>query len=298
MSVKNTFTVFKGLNTSSLCFTGACLLIVISILIFRVPNEKSIGKQTHLAVRSIGDELLKSSGDLSTPVPPVQRINSETFLLSFHIPIAIQPDSLANLSLKYLSAEIAGNLIVNVLDADTKEVVYGFEIDHIKNKDIPCLGRTLPESNYLIEVSLYSDKKIMIIYSNVPAVSTISASILIALLGLIFVKKKNPSSGRNQEIEWNGIRLDIEHNRINTNHERIGLTEKETQILAILFEYAGNLVSREFFLQQIWFKEGVITDRSLDMYISRLRKKMKVLPNVEIVNQHGKGYYLKYTDVS
>jgi len=85
---------------------------------------------------------------------------------------------------------------------------------------------------------------------------------------------------------------------VNTNQEKILLTEKETQILAILLEHIGDLVSREFFFQQIWMKEGVITERSLDMYISRLRKKMNVLPNVQIANQRGKGYYLKYIDHS
>ena len=97
----------------------------------------------------------------------------------------------------------------------------------------------------------------------------------------------------NGEIRWNGIKLDLEHNRITKNQIEIQLTEKETQILAILLEHEGGLVTREHFIQEVWLKKGVVTDRSLDMYISRLRKKTEVLPNVQIENQHGKGYYLK-----
>ena len=298
MSVKSAFTFFSNLKTSILCFSVACFLLVIAVLIFRTPSEKMISEQTHLAIRSIGDGLLRSNGDFSTPIPPVRRIASETFLLTFDKPIAIDPDSLAHLALKYLPAEIATKSIVNVSDAATEEVVYGFEIDHIRKKEIPCLGRRLPSSNYTISVSLYNEQKIMMIYANVPAVSTMSASILIAFLGLMFVKKKSPNAERSDGMEWNGIQLDMERNRINTHQEVIQLTEKETQILAILFEHVDHLVPREVFLEQIWHKEGVVTDRSLDMYISRLRKKMKVLPNVQIANQHGKGYYLKQTAIA
>jgi len=298
MNVKSAFTLFKRLNASNLCFISASILVVFSVLVFQVPNEKIIRRQTHLAIRSIGDEVIKSNGDFSTPVPPVQKIASEVFLLEFDIPIAIDPDGLANISLKYLNSDISKKSIVNVFDSDTEEVVYGFEIDHINPKDIPCLGRTLPEANYKIEVSMYNNQNIMLIHSNVPAVSTISVSILIALLGLMFRNEKKSSLESHNEIKWNGIELDIRHNLIITNQERILLTVKETQVLAILLEHVGELVSREFFLQQIWLKEGVITERSLDMYISRLRKKMKVLPNVQIENLRGKGYSLKCIDNS
>ena len=97
----------------------------------------------------------------------------------------------------------------------------------------------------------------------------------------------------NNEIQWNGIKLNLGHNRVTKSHKKIQLTNKESQILAILLEHEGTLVSREYFIQEVWLKKGVVTERSLDMYISRLRKKTAVLPNVQIVNQHGKGYYLK-----
>jgi DNA-binding response OmpR family regulator len=46
-------------------------------------------------------------------------------------------------------------------------------------------------------------------------------------------------------------------------------------------------------LKRVWEDEGVITGRSLDVFISKLRKKLKNDPSVQIVNVHGKGYKLE-----
>jgi DNA-binding response OmpR family regulator len=46
-------------------------------------------------------------------------------------------------------------------------------------------------------------------------------------------------------------------------------------------------------MQEIWINEGVITGRSLDMFISKLRKKLSADPDLRITNIHGKGYRLE-----
>ncbi|MEO0584397.1 MAG: winged helix-turn-helix domain-containing protein [Bacteroidota bacterium] len=293
MLVKSPFTFFKKLNISHLCFLAACLLLALSVVIVQIPNSKQQEQRTHLAVRSIGDELLKSNDDFRTPVPPVQQIDLETYGLTFDQPIEIDPDKLVGLSLKFLHAKIAGKSIVNVYEVDAEEMVYGFEIDHLEEKNIPCLGRILPASHYRIEFSFFDDTGIQVLYANIPGISAASASLFFVCLGFLFWQKKGSLSHNEQIIQWNGIALDTTYNQVTQGVHEISLTEKETQILAILFKYGGNLVSREHFIEEIWLKEGVVTERSLDMYISRLRKKTAPLADIQIVNQHGKGYYLK-----
>ncbi|MEL6627356.1 MAG: winged helix-turn-helix domain-containing protein [Bacteroidota bacterium] len=293
MLVKSLFTFFKKLNISHLCFIAACLLLALSIVIVQVPNSKLQEKQAHLAVRSIGDELLKSNNDFRTPVPPVQQVDLETYNLTFDQPIEIDPDKLVGLSLEFLHAEIARKSIVNVYEGDTDEMVYGFEIDHLEKQNIPCLGRVLAASHYRIEFSFFDDPGIQLLYTNIPAISTASASLFFVCLGFLFWQKKDPVIHNEQIIQWNGIALDTAYNQVTQGSHEVSLTEKETQILAILFKHGGNLVSREHFIEEVWLKEGIVTARSLDMYISRLRKKTAPLADIQIVNQHGKGYYLK-----
>jgi DNA-binding response OmpR family regulator len=73
----------------------------------------------------------------------------------------------------------------------------------------------------------------------------------------------------------------------------IALTDKEYKILELLNINFGQLTPREDLIQQIWANEGVITGRSLDMFVSKLRKKLSADPDVRITNIHGKGYKLE-----
>ena len=81
----------------------------------------------------------------------------------------------------------------------------------------------------------------------------------------------------------NGQRLLLEN-------EVISLTDKECKVLELLNRNFGELITRETLMQEIWISEGVITGRSLDMFVSKLRKKLSADPSVKIVNLHGKGY--------
>lgn len=75
--------------------------------------------------------------------------------------------------------------------------------------------------------------------------------------------------------------------------EVIPLTDKECKVLELLHKNFGELIPRETLMQEVWINEGVITGRSLDMFISKLRKKLNADPGVRITNIHGKGYRLE-----
>lgn len=75
--------------------------------------------------------------------------------------------------------------------------------------------------------------------------------------------------------------------------EVIDLTDKECKVLELLHNNFGELIPRETLMQEVWINEGVITSRSLDMFVSKLRKKLSADPNLRITNIHGKGYKLE-----
>lgn len=87
--------------------------------------------------------------------------------------------------------------------------------------------------------------------------------------------------------------FDVKGQRLLSTHEVISLTDKECKILELLNNNFGELIPRETLMQQVWFNEGVITGRSLDMFISKLRKKLSHDPALKITNVHGKGYRLQ-----
>jgi hypothetical protein len=88
--------------------------------------------------------------------------------------------------------------------------------------------------------------------------------------------------------------FDAKGQRLLFGDEVIDLTEKEYKLLELLDKNFGELISRETLMQQIWINEGVITGRSLDMFVSKLRKKLSGDPELRITNVHGKGYKLEH----
>jgi hypothetical protein len=87
--------------------------------------------------------------------------------------------------------------------------------------------------------------------------------------------------------------FDVKDQRLLLKNEVISLTDKEYQILELLSKNFGELIPRETLMQEVWINEGVITGRSLDMFVSKLRKKLSGDPELRITNVHGKGYKLE-----
>lgn len=71
------------------------------------------------------------------------------------------------------------------------------------------------------------------------------------------------------------------------------LTARETELLCLLCEYQPQLLPRKLALQQIWGFSNEFSRKSMDVFISRLRKSLSLDPNVRIDNVHGKGFLLR-----
>ena len=74
--------------------------------------------------------------------------------------------------------------------------------------------------------------------------------------------------------------------------EQTKLTTKESELLRLLCNNANKILERNFALKSIWIDDNYFNARSMDVYITKLRKLLKEDPDVEIINVHGKGYKL------
>ena len=70
------------------------------------------------------------------------------------------------------------------------------------------------------------------------------------------------------------------------------LSTKEAELLRLLCLNMNEVLTRETALLEIWHDDNYFNGRSMDVFLSKLRKYLKADPNVEIVNVHGKGYKL------
>ncbi len=75
------------------------------------------------------------------------------------------------------------------------------------------------------------------------------------------------------------------------------LTTKESDLLRLLCNNANKVLERNYALKQIWEDDNYFNARSMDVYITKLRKHLKDDPSIEILNIHGKGYKLISGDI-
>jgi two-component system, OmpR family, response regulator len=74
--------------------------------------------------------------------------------------------------------------------------------------------------------------------------------------------------------------------------QTIKLTTKESELLDLLCRHGNQILERNYALKTIWIDDNYFNARSMDVYITRLRKYLKKDPSVKILNIHGRGYKL------
>jgi DNA-binding response OmpR family regulator len=87
--------------------------------------------------------------------------------------------------------------------------------------------------------------------------------------------------------------LDLHNHVLNSNGTVTQLTYKESKLLEMFFRHCNKLIEREVFLKTIWEEDGFFVARSMDVFISKLRKYLRTDTNLRIENIRGIGYILK-----
>lgn len=86
--------------------------------------------------------------------------------------------------------------------------------------------------------------------------------------------------------------FDTQKQLLSIGEKQTKLTTKENELLALLCSHANEILQRDFALKTIWIDDNYFNARSMDVYITKLRKHLKDDPQIEIINIHGKGYKL------
>ena len=86
--------------------------------------------------------------------------------------------------------------------------------------------------------------------------------------------------------------FDTQKQQLQIGEKQTKLTTKENELLALLCSHSNEILQRDFALKTIWIDDNYFNARSMDVYITKLRKHLKDDPQIEIINIHGKGYKL------
>lgn len=256
------------------------------------------------ALRMVGHELLLHSGDSVSRVLPIEK-SADTYRVIFEAPLAIEPDLLVSLVDSVVEASnIASSYVVSVEQCDSGEVVYSFEIGVSDKVDIiPCRGRPLPTDCYEIVFSILEVPNIPINISetnnaaaqgpgNLPMAVSAGLLVIITVLWFYFRKEEKAVVPNEGSIALGLYSFDVINMNLIRNGKKTELTSKECDLLNLLLSNANETLERDTILNKVWGDEGDYVGRTLDVFISKLRKKLEADPTLKIVNVRGVGYKL------
>lgn len=273
-------------------------------------DSLSIQDRRMVAVmRQIGHEILKNNDDLTSRVLPVRK-EKDRFIITIENPFAFDPGRLVGVTdslLKSLAFE--GNYLLEAALCSSGEIVYSYEFSDVKPiSNAPCGGRILPKDCYVLSLTLVPESQAHDFFpftkSNVsgnsyPKQSSWTKALWLTpaaflLLGIFLYKRKRQDNIPTTTHEKNLGSLSFDKSNLLLKNEKntIELSQKEADVLEMLLASANQTIDRETMLREVWGNEGEYIGRTLDVFISKLRKKLEVDDSVKIVNVRGVGYKL------
>ena len=101
-------------------------------------------------------------------------------------------------------------------------------------------------------------------------------------------KPENPSGIYNV----GKFKFDSNHQKLILGEDEQKLTSKENELLKLLVEHKNDILPRDKALLEIWHDDSYFNARSMDVYITKIRKYLKKDPDIELINVHGTGFKL------
>ena len=115
---------------------------------------------------------------------------------------------------------------------------------------------------------------------------------LVLRIEAILRRTKGKKSKESTVYRIGNFTFDTQKQLLSIGDQQTKLTTKENELLALLCSHANEILQRDFALKTIWIDDNYFNARSMDVYITKLRKHLKDDPQIEIINIHGKGYKL------
>lgn len=159
-----------------------------------------------------------------------------------------------------------------------------------KESEVPIIfiSSTSENMNIVMAMNMGADD-----FINKPFDLTVLTAKLQAIL------RRTYSFNKTQNVlNYHSLTLDLLKGVISYHEDSIELTKTELKIMQILFEHAGQIVSRDTIMEALWQSEAFVDDNTLSVNINRLRKKLDAFSLLQLIHtKKGIGYQLYYEDI-
>ena len=249
-----------------------------------------------IALREAGNQLLLRQKDSTSIILPILEIEDNTYQLSFKYELSFEPSELVNvIDSSFIIAGLSNNYRVEVIQCSDTEVAYSYEMNVEEERTIvPCAGRYLPEGCYTVNVQFLDA-----ISSPYKSRHSLYILLFAFIVYLIFHYRNKSKKSKPLAIvdlnfsEIGSYQFYPEQNKLVKAATEINLSKKECELLELFVAQPNQVIKRDELTKKVWEDNGVFVGRSLDTYISKLRKKLKDDDSVRLINVHGVGYKLE-----
>lgn len=250
--------------------------------------------QVNLALRQVGHQLLQIAGDERSMVPPVQMTGPNEFTL--YLEHSFNYDTLPQLlNRAFLDYNIHRDYQVAIKQCIDNSTILGYNRLAFTAGEVPCVGRELKSSCNNIVLTFISPADPLSGHRR-----QFIPWLLLGIVGLSFGfywkinnRPKVAVTSSDSTMALGNISFDFQNQMLQINGEQQSLTFRENKLLYFLACRPNEVISRDTLLDEVWGDEGVMVGRSLDVFISRLRKLLKADEGVNIKTIHGVGYRLE-----
>lgn len=252
----------------------------------------------------IGHQVLLSVGDSTSRVLPVET-EGNTHTISFENAFSFHPDVISHVIDSVIDTTgLATDYIVQFLTCDSNIIAHSYKVSSAEESVLACKGRSQPQACYYLRIidmsESESDSEITAVlsdsedYSDVYKLLILLTLTALALVGVIvFLLQRNKKPGTYTElIQIGEYQFNPTSMELILNNEKVELTSKETDLLHLLCVSVNSTVEREAILNKVWGDDGDYVGRTLDVFISKLRKKLEADSSIKIANIRGVGYKL------
>lgn len=258
-------------------------------------NSDDFNEIVKIALRNVGNKLLLAYNDSTSVVKPITELEPLKYNLSFQDKLAIMPDSLvAQIKRSIDKSNLPTYYRVEVINCLDQEVAYSYEMrDTQENGIVPCGGRLIKEGCYNIQVKFLEQANV-VQNNKTTYYLLLLAGLALAIFG--FWKGKSNElviAAEGDHVVFGSFHFYPEQNKLVKQATEISLSKKECEILALFVERPNQVIKRDELTKAVWEDNGVIVGRSLDTYISKLRKKLQDDDAIKLTNVHGVGYKLE-----
>jgi len=280
----------------------AGLLAVQASDLFKKPelDERQFAKAVNLAIRQAADRLLDLAGDTTSTIPPVEQVSATEYLLRLENNFSY--DTLPSLLEEALAQYgIREKYYVSVNDCLNNLLVLGYSQETLKAGEQPCGGREQKAGCYNLSVT-FPER------AGNPLGKGAALGGLALLAGLAFAFPFFKKRAKDKPLEasealseapsdlrlrFGNSSFDVANQYVQIGDLRQPLTFREAKLLQFFVKNPNQVLERDAILAAVWEDEGIIVGRSLDVFVSRLRKILQNDPMVKLANVHGVGYRME-----